>query len=130
MHHLRTVMTLKKIPEENCCDCPPRQNPPPIPTALPFPYTEENREKLEQWLLDYYKGSTFNIYQHQKLPMMSGLPMRLLIEDDATPVAYYTMTEYSFPPVDATKFSKHFIPLIKTSLKCAPEQMRHSSGPA
>ena len=30
----------EKIPKENCCDCPPRQNPPPIPTALPFPATE------------------------------------------------------------------------------------------
>ena len=34
------------------------------------------------------------------------------------------------PLIYATKFSKHFIPLIKASLKCAPEQMRHSSGPA
>ena len=81
----------EKIPEENYCDCPPRQNPPSIPTALPFPATEENREKLEQWLLDYYKGSTFNICQHQILPMMSGPPMRLLIEDDATPVAYHNL---------------------------------------
>ena len=38
----------ESIPEENCCNCPPRQNPPPIPTVLSFPTTEENREKLEQ----------------------------------------------------------------------------------
>lgn len=76
--------------DEDCCNCPPRQTPPPLPTSLPFPATEKNREKLERWLLDYYKSSTFNVCEHQKLPMMSGPPMRLLIEDNATPVAYHT----------------------------------------
>ena len=79
----------ESINEENCYNCHPRQNPPPIPTVLPFPATEENREELKQWLLDYYKGSTFNICQHQKLRKMSGPPIRLIIEDDATPVAYH-----------------------------------------
>ena len=71
--------------DEDCCRCPLRQSPPPLPTSLPFPATEENREKLEQWLLDYYKSSTFNVCEHQKLPMMSGPPMRLIVDDDATP---------------------------------------------
>ena len=75
---------------EDCCNCPTRQTPPPLPTSLPFPATEENREKLEQWLLDYYKSSTFNICEHQTLPMMSGPPMRLIVNDDATPVAHHT----------------------------------------
>ena len=76
--------------DEDCCRCPLRQSPPPLPTSLPFPATEENREKLEQWLLDYYKSSTFNVCEHQKLPMMSGPPMRLIVDDDATPVAHHT----------------------------------------
>ena len=79
-----------QIAEERPCNCPPRQNPPPIPTTLPFPATEENREKLEKWLLDYYKSSTFNVCQHQNLPMMSGPPMRLLVDEEAKPVAHHT----------------------------------------
>ena len=77
-------------PEENSCQCPPRQNPPPLPNTLPYPATEQYREKLEQWLLDYYKSSTFNTCEHQKLPMMSGPPMSLLIDEEAKPVAHHT----------------------------------------
>ena len=76
--------------EENNCSCPPHQNPPPLPDTLPFPATEENRHRLEQWLLEYYKSSTFNVCEHQKLPMMSGPPMKLLIDKEATPVAHHT----------------------------------------
>ena len=35
------------------CDCPGRQRPPPPPTKLPFPATDANRMKLEQYLLNY-----------------------------------------------------------------------------
>ena len=76
--------------EEERCNCPPRQAPPSLPNSLPFPATEENRGKLEQWLLDYYRSSTFNVCEHQTLPMMSGPPMRLLIDEDATPVAHHS----------------------------------------
>lgn len=72
------------------CECPRRQTPPPRPTSLPFPATEENRERLEKWLLDYYSSSTFNVCAHQPLPMMSGRPMHLMIDPDATPVARHT----------------------------------------
>ena len=67
------------------CQCPVRQPPPPPPTSLPYPATEENREKLEKYLLDYYKASTFNTCQHQPLPMMTGPPLRLMIDKDAKP---------------------------------------------
>ena len=76
--------------DQHSCSCPSRQNPPPTPTAIPFPATEQNREKLEQWLLNYYKCSTFNICTHQKLPMMSGPPMKLLIDQEAIPIAHHT----------------------------------------
>lgn len=33
------------------CDCHRCQTPPPKPTSLPFPATEENREHLRQWHL-------------------------------------------------------------------------------
>ena len=67
------------------CHCPKRTPPPPPPQTLPYPATEENRGKLEQYLLDYYKTSTFNVCEHQILPMMTGPPMRLMISPDATP---------------------------------------------
>ena len=38
------------------CGCPRGQCPPPPPTSLPIPATEENRERLEKWLLDYYNS--------------------------------------------------------------------------
>ena len=54
---------------------------------LPFPPTDENVDKLSKWILDYYKNSTFNVCEHQALPMMSGPPLRLMIDPTATPVA-------------------------------------------
>jgi len=72
------------------CDCPRRSQPPPIPTKLPYAATAENREKLEQYLLDYYKSSTFNTCEHQLLPLMSGPPVKLMIDENAEPVAHHT----------------------------------------
>ena len=72
------------------CGCPRRQPPPPPPTSLPFPATEENREHLEKWLLDYYSSSSFNTCEHQPLPKMSGPPIRLMVDPDAHPVAHHT----------------------------------------
>ena len=71
------------------CDCPCRQKPPPKPTSLPYPATAENRDNIEKWLLDYYKSSTFNVCEHQPLPMMSGPPLRLMIDPNGTPIAHH-----------------------------------------
>ena len=71
------------------CDCPRRQPPPP-PPRLPFPATEENREKIERFLLDYYRSSTFNMCEHQPLPMMNVTPMKLMVDPDAEPVAHHS----------------------------------------
>ena len=71
------------------CQCPRRQIPPPPPKELPYPATEENLDKLEKWLLNYYSTSTFNVCEHQPLPMMSGPPMRLMIDPQATPHAIH-----------------------------------------
>ena len=72
------------------CTCPKRTKPPPIPSTIPYPATEENREKLKQHLLDHYGSSTFNICEHQPLPMMEGPPMRLMIDPQATPTAHHS----------------------------------------
>ena len=72
-------------PAAHTCQCPKRQLPPPPPTSLPYPPTDSNRDKLEKYLLDLYKASTFNTCEHQPLPMMTGPPMRLMIDPSATP---------------------------------------------
>ena len=71
------------------CSCPKCQLPPPKPDTIPFPPTEENRKKLQAWLIDYYRSSTFNMCEHQPLPMTEGPPMRLMIDPEATPVAHH-----------------------------------------
>ncbi len=75
---------------DKSCDCPQRQKPPPRPTKIPFPATTKNREKLQQWLLDYYSSSTFNTCEHMQLPMMNGRPLRLLVDKDREPKAHHT----------------------------------------
>ena len=72
------------------CRCLPRQMPPKRPSSLPFPATEDNREKLEEHLKDLYASSAFNTCTHQPLPMMEGPPLRLMIKEDAIPVVHNT----------------------------------------
>lgn len=76
--------------DQTDCGCPKRELPPPLPTELPFPATEENREKLENFLLDYYSKSTFNTCEHQPLPLMEAPPVKLMIKPDAEPVAHHS----------------------------------------
>ncbi|KAL8583505.1 hypothetical protein ACOMHN_056315 [Nucella lapillus] len=75
--------------DSDTCDCPRRQKPPPPPT-LPFPATDENREKLERFLLVYYKSSKFNTCDKQLLPLMEGPPLHMMVDPDAEPVAFHT----------------------------------------
>ena len=42
------------------CNCPVRSTAPDVPTQLPFEATEENLDKLEQWIVEYYSASAFN----------------------------------------------------------------------
>ena len=72
------------------CSCPVRSPPPPLPTKLPFPAIDENREKLEKYILEHYKSSTFNTCEHQPLPLMSGPPVKLMIDEDAEPTAFHS----------------------------------------
>ena len=72
------------------CDCPRRAEPLTKPTTLPMPATEANRETLQKHLLRIYAQSTFNTCPHQPLPRMTGPPLRLMLDEDATPVAHHT----------------------------------------
>ena len=72
------------------CSCPARALPPPVPTALPFQPTEENREKLENWIKEKYASSAFNQCSHQPLPLIkSSPPLKLYVDEAARPVAVH-----------------------------------------
>ena len=72
------------------CDCPRRAKPPAKPTALLMPATEANRAALQKHLLRIYAQSIFNTCPHQPLPSVTGPPLRLMLHEDATPVAHHT----------------------------------------
>ena len=90
------------LPQQKC-QCPKWTKPPPIPTSLPFPATEVNRVKLQQYLLDHYASSMFNTCKHQALPLMDSPPMRLMIDPNATPVAHHSPIPVPFHWQDAVK---------------------------
>ena len=73
------------------------------PTVLPFPAIEANRDKLQQYLLDYYKSSTFNTCEHQLLPLMDGPPMHLMVDPEAEPIAHHTPVPVPLHWRDAVK---------------------------
>ena len=79
--------TGNQLPAVAPCGCPRRTTPPPPPRP-PVPATDSNRSQLQKFLLDYYGSSTFNTCPHQTLPHMSGPPMKLMVNPDATPVAH------------------------------------------
>ena len=101
-HNLDTTAALQEEPTTTC-RCPRRQRPPPPPTKLPFPATDANRQKLQQYLLDYYKAGAFNTCEHQTLPLMDSLPMKLMVDPDAEPVAHYTPVPVPIHWRDAVK---------------------------
>ena len=100
---LDTAAALKGVHVEKTCTCPRRQRPPPPPTVLPFPAIEANRDKLQQYLLDYYKSSTFNTCEHQLLPLMDGPPMHLMVDPEAEPIAHHTPVPVPLHWRDAVK---------------------------
>ena len=65
------------------CSCPMRTIPPPLPTSVPLPPTDNNRGKLEEWIRDYYKDSSFNVCDRQPLPLMEGPPVRIMVDPKA-----------------------------------------------
>ena len=75
------------VSDENC-DCPTRELPPRPPQKCPFPPTPENVNKLENWIRETYRASSFNTCNNQALPLMSNSPpLELFIDKNAKPVA-------------------------------------------
>ena len=62
---------------------------PARPAAIPFPPTEENIARLENWLLAHFSGTTFNT-EREPLPVMEGKPHRIHLLPGAIPYACHT----------------------------------------
>ena len=70
------------------CRCPRREFVDP-PDKMPYPPTEENRERLENWIKQYYASSAFLACKRQEMPRTEGPPMRIHTKPDAAPVVIH-----------------------------------------
>ena len=99
--------SLLGIEDDSPCSCPERaSSPPTLPETLPegFKGTEEEVPKLKDWILQHYGSTCFNICDHQKLPKMTGAPLRLHMDKDATPSAIHKPTMVPIHWRDQVKF--------------------------
>ena len=67
--------------------CLQRTLPPKPPVELPFTAMENN---IDQYIVERYASSTFNVCTHQQLPLMKSAPaLRLHVDPSATPVSVH-----------------------------------------
>ena len=77
-------------PGEKPCSCPNRTLPPTDPPKLPCSPIEENLPILKQYLLDRYTSSSFNICEHQALPLLKNSPpLQLHVDPTVKPVSVH-----------------------------------------
>ena len=90
--------------EEDICKCPTRSLPPANPKKIPFPPTEENMEKLKEWIQVHFKASAFNNCSHQKLPLVKGSPLlELHLDKSVKPVVCHKVGGIPLHFVDQVK---------------------------
>ena len=78
------------VPGEKPCSCPTRTLPPAEKLTLPCSPTEENLPILKQYLMDRFSSSSFNICEHQALPLLQNSPpLELHTDPTAKPVAVH-----------------------------------------
>lgn len=68
----RTFSPLNMAMTTSECDCLKQASVPPLPEEILFEPTEENREKLESWMIEWHKASAMNTCHHQRIPALSG----------------------------------------------------------
>ena len=80
-----------RVQNDDNCNCPRRQLPPVQPPVLPCEPIVENLPILKSYILERYASSAFNCCEQQALPLMdSAPPLRLFVDEQATPVAALT----------------------------------------
>ena len=78
------------VPGEKPCSCPTRTLPPSDELTLPCSPTEENLPIMKQYLMDRFSSSSFNICEHQALPLLQNSPpLELHTDPTAIPVAVH-----------------------------------------
>ena len=96
-----------------------------------LPTIPSHREKLQQYLLDYYGSSTFNTCEHQALPLMDSPPMRLMIDPNATPTAHHSPIPVPLHWQDAVKagldrdVTLETVPIGAIAWSSAPNKTAH-----
>ena len=87
--------------DESSTPCPKRTVTPDRPSKIPFPPTQDNKEKLKEWMLDAFAGSAFNMCTYQELQGMTGAPMKIVLKNhNHVGVAVYRplLVAYNFKP--------------------------------
>ncbi len=69
--------------DDGSVPCLKRTPTPELPAEIPFAPTRENVPKLEQYLLDIFASSAFNMCTNQPLQGMSGAEMNIVFRKDA-----------------------------------------------
>ena len=59
------------------------------PEVMPYDATDDNIGKLEEWFLQTFADTVFNINQHP-LPVMSGKPQHIHLQEGSTPHTIHT----------------------------------------
>jgi hypothetical protein len=57
---------------------------------------EEYRERLEQWINEYYRDNTFNTCEHQLLLLMEGPWVWIKVVADTMPMAIHTPSPFCY----------------------------------
>ena len=65
------------------CGCFLCSKVPDHPKNIPFVPTEENRDKLDKWILSHLESSAFNTCTHQPPQTMTGKQLDITFELDA-----------------------------------------------
>ena len=84
-----TVASLDQDEDKAPCGCKIRTVA-PDPPPIPYEPTEDNVDKIKEFIVQYYSSSTMNMCSHQKLPEIAGPPLSFKLKDGASPKAVHT----------------------------------------
>lgn len=93
--------------------CSQRMTVPPEPASIPFTPMEKNTPWLEQWMLEHFRYSTFNVCLHQPLQFKKRRPLDITFILGTTSTLAYT-------PIPVSHHWKKWVDQDVTSLNQCP----------